>query len=90
MNEQKVMALMEQFSRQHLRNQVLMGFAVLDEEEGIIVASTLDKDYGKNLTNPIRRWIIQETLSGFRAFEMNAEDDFRTFAVNQFKMSVSA
>jgi DNA-directed RNA polymerase alpha subunit len=80
------MAIIRGFQEKFLKNQTLMGFAVLDEEQGTIVASSLDQNYGHKLTNPIRRWVIyNHPLVGVRAFEMNEEDDFKNFALNQFK-----
>lgn len=83
MNEHAVMVIIEGFKNKYLKDQTLMGFAVLDEDQEILVASTLDQTYGVMMTNPIRRWIIYRTISGFLAKEMNQEDDFRDFVETQ-------
>jgi hypothetical protein len=83
MTEHAVMVIIEQFQKKYLGNQTLMGFAVLDEDQEILVASALDQTYGVMMTNPIRRWIIYRTISGFLAKEMNQEDDFKEFVDQQ-------
>lgn len=84
MGEHAVMAIIKGFQEKYLVNQQVMGFSVLDEERGILVAATFDQNYGQNLTNPIRRWVIYEhPVLGLRAFEAESEEDFKNFVINQ-------
>lgn len=82
MGEHAVMAIIKSFQAKYLGNQQLMGFAVLDEERGILVASSFDQNYGQNLSNPIIRWVIYEhPVAGLRAFEAKSDDDFKNFVI---------
>jgi hypothetical protein len=86
MHEHAVMAIIGGFTDKHLSNQTLMGFAVIDEDQMIMVASSFDHEYGKTMANPIKRWIIYECyLEGFKAFELKEEDDFKAFTMNHFR-----
>lgn len=90
MHEHAVMAVIEGFQKKHLADQTLMGFAVIDDDEGILVASSFDQKYGDKLTNPIRRWIIYQCdARGFQAFEMKNEDDFKSYAANTLRYAAA-
>lgn len=90
MNEHAVMAIIDAFKGKYLKNQQLMGFAVMDEDRGILVASTFDQSYGNNLTNPVKSWVVYEGPTGIQAFEMKEEDDFRNFVFSHLDQAASA
>lgn len=79
MNEHEVMAIVGEFQEKYLKNQTLMGFAVVDEARGIIIASTFDQHYSVLLTNPVKSWVVYEGIGGTKAFELKSDDDFRDF-----------
>lgn len=85
MSEHAVMAIIKTFQTNYLGGQKILGFAVLDEEKRIMVASSFDHNYGQKMTNPIRSWIIWDhPVFGVKAFQPKHEDDFKNFVAKQF------
>lgn len=63
-----------------LKDEQLLGYVVLSEDKLVIVASTFDPNYGSNMRNPLKSWMIYEDdRSGMRAFVMDQRDDFKNF-----------
>lgn len=90
MQEHAVMAIMEDFQKKYLKNESLMGFSVLDEGLGVLIAATLDHAYGDALTNPVKSWLIFEGAVGFEAVELKSKDDFQRIVLGLNKPSLAA
>lgn len=89
MREQDVLIIMTGFEMKHLQNQKMMGYAVIDEEQEILVAASFDLGYQDKMTNPIRRWVIYKTVKGFLAFEAKSDEEFKMFVDSKLKYATA-